>query len=323
MKSISPFFKPLLLAILFPVFGGASAYFSARYAYENLDIGTETTWVIFTSLCVLLTAVFSATINSGSEEEEEGDKSITAIQSEIQSAKNQRMINGALCTITAVFSIFATTQAISTTVNNTDYLGTGFDIVNTRRTEAEYFFNKVTSYSNSLEENSNIWDEERVSKQQNLIRHSQEQYEKSVKALQEAEDASRKRPEAEVTTGFLFKFFSELFVRIATISIFLLLFGVTLRQYRKNDHAISELNTIKRSILIAKNSTQGKEIREIRDALTIGELQADKTEADLEAAHSKMATRVVEEIRKNTTELAKGGTTGEGSSFNGGKHSTQ
>lgn len=67
---------------------------------------------------------------------------------------------------------------------------------------------------------------------------------------------------------FVFQFISSIIVRLGTLGIILLLFGVALRQYRRYDRQILELRQVHLAISLAESGKSYAELKTIRESVS-------------------------------------------------------
>jgi hypothetical protein len=102
---------------------------------------------------------------------------------------------------------------------------------------------------------------------------------------------------------FLFQYFSSLFVRLGTLGIVLILFGVILRQYRRYEKQILEVRQISLAIRLTKEGYDPQLLTGLRTAMLVDDEAkvGDKNELDtvFSSAYISYITSVADNMKKN------------------------
>lgn len=115
--------------------------------------------------------------------------------------------------------------------------------------------------------------------------------------IEEREESARSRnADSKITGAFLFSFFSSLFVRLGTIGIVMILFGVCLNQFRRIDSRINELKLILAAMKLVGESPEIGDLKAIRDTLLINDEPKKITATSAELAFSRQATQLEERL---------------------------
>lgn len=275
----------------------AALFLVDAMSFATADVeGLIASTVFFTSSLILL-------IHTHDPKTIELANSSAVIQSALKSLSIQKLAIAAGSIAIGIIAAYIAGQTILSTSNN-------YGLLDSDEPTTTAYSNRQEEYSKLsnelLDKSITPTEQEAVTAKLTLLSKEIERIEKSGRLEIEAENKKNREP---VDGVFLFRFFSNLFVRIGTIVILLYLFSVFVREYRKLDKRHLEFQQILLSFKLQEEGTNVELVKAARESIKIDDtpVQSETNEGDTQFADSytDIVTKPVEkmsDITKSATQ---------------------